>query len=211
MTISRPGLCLALILLCATAYTTVPAQDGDSGQTLLTTLKSPVLNLYGVTLGTKIKWGAQLVLYPEAIEPVRVLHAYKWTAVCGKENKDTSNRDLGFVVVSSAGKDGVLQTGELIAGHGLYGHDERKPLTLKRACNSSKKLPVQKTYLLTLYNLQNHAENELYWTNVSKIKASALMQPVAAKISTKPTQQKMQQDKWMTPNVSPDVQSSNTP
>ena len=135
MTTLRPGLCFALVVLCAAAYTTVPAQlaRGDSSQPTPSAGKAPDLKLHGVSLGTKIKWGAQLLFYPEAIKPVRVLHAYKWNTIC-KGDQTESNRKLGFAFVSSAQSGATLKTGTLIKA--LKG----KPVTLKNVCDSSKSL-----------------------------------------------------------------------
>ncbi len=165
MTMIRPGLCLALVVLCAAASTTVSAQErkGDSDQTMS---KAPILKLHGVTLGTKIKWGAQLLLYPEAIKPVRVLHAYKRDTVCKDSHQTKPDPNLGFVVVSSAQEGGPLKTGRLIGAP-----DSNKQVTLRTACDSSKNLSDADTnktkYLLTLYGLQNQKDGALYWTDIS--------------------------------------------
>ena len=163
MTILRPSLCLALVVLCAGAYTTVMAQAPRSGQSHTATSggKTSNLKLHEVSLGTKIKWGAQLLFYPEAIKPVRVFRAYKWDNICRGKQKDLE-RNLGFALVSSAQSGGRLETGKLIA-------TRNKPVTLKTVCNSPSLSPApgETKYLLILDGLQNQKGAELYWTNIS--------------------------------------------
>ena len=138
-----------------------------------------------------------MLFYPEAIKPVRVLHAYKWDTIC-KGDQTESNRKLGFVFVSSAQSGGTLETGTLIGA--LKG----KALTLKNVCGSSKSLsePGKTNYLLTLYRLQNQKGGKLYWTDISSAPTTY------AEMLTKKSQQTTQEGKGTTPDTSEDIQPS---
>ncbi|MCY4485714.1 MAG: hypothetical protein OXF11_01155 [Deltaproteobacteria bacterium] len=169
MTIIRPGLCFALAVLCAGAYSTIPVQVARSDSSLTTPAElnlnaiSLGTKINAVSLGTKIKWGAQLLFYPEAIKPVKVLRAYERATICRGKQPDSS-RDLGFAIVSPGLSGESLETGKLISGKG------DKPLTLKNVCDLSNNQEF--AYILILDGLQNEKGGELYWTDISSAPAS---------------------------------------
>ncbi len=155
----------------------------------LTTSKQ-VLNLHKVTLETKIKWSAQLLFYPKALQSILALHAYKLNDICDPESSLTTQglgQDLGFVV-TSVPRNGDPSGPSGYPGYKIIKSPNHRPLTLAMACDLSKNLSEnapnlsnlpaihglsggkKRIHLLIPFAIDNEIEPDLYWTtDLSKV------------------------------------------
>ena len=123
----RYSLCYTLVVLYVIAAIPLFAQPPPSPNQQQTGL-----TLHPVDLQTKVTWGAQWLFYPEALDSVRTLHAYRGS-VCQPDSQTTSNNsteNLGFVVRAPSTQEGA--TGQLIDGNVR----NTETVTLNSACQS---------------------------------------------------------------------------
>lgn len=189
------SLCFATVVLWTTMSIPVLAQEPVSGSqgtpqdvTEPTTSKQ-MLNLHKVTLETKIKWSAQLLFYPKALQSIIALHAYKLNDICDPKSdltKQELGQDLGFVV-TSVPRNGDPSGLPGYPGYKVIKSPDHRPLTLAMACDLSRNfsenapnlpnLPAihglsggkKRIHLLIPFAIDNEIEPDLYWTtNLSK-------------------------------------------
>lgn len=163
----RHSLCSTLVILYVMASTPMLAQGPTTHPRSSPNQQQTALTLHPVDLPTKMKWGAQWLFYPKALDTVRTLHAYRGS-ICLPANQTTPNNsteNLGFVVLAPSTEEGA--TGQLIDG------DVRntETVTLNNACNSFQSNNNPNAIFLSRYPISNQAQNHigLYWTDVSGI------------------------------------------
>ena len=157
MNSSCHSLWLALMALCVAAVSMPVFAQGTS---------QLEVTLHRVSFATKLKWTSQVLFYPKAIDPVRTLYAYKKATVCNPEGLSNSSQyHLGFAVAASSGRNGIPNSGTLIAGN-VRNNDR---VTLDDACNS---IDTNSQLLLTRYPIPNQKTSGRFWTNVSSITAA---------------------------------------
>lgn len=169
----RHSLCSTLAVLYVMASTPVFGQELPEPSPPSPNQQQTRLTLHKVGLPTKIKWGAQWLLYPEALDAVRTLHAYRGS-VCQPDNPTTSNNsteNLGFVVRAPSTEEGA--TGQLIDGNVR----NTETVTLNNACQSFRSYDNSPNddsgsfFFLSRYPVPNQEQNliGLYWTDVSNV------------------------------------------
>ena len=161
------SLCSTLVVLCVMASSPTLGQEPASP---LSNQQSPALTLHEVDLPTKMKWGAQWLFYPEALDTVRTLHAYRGS-VCQPDDQTNSTENLGFVVWAPSTEEGA--TGQLIDGNVR----NTETITLDRACQSFRSNGNSPNdgsgsfFFLSRYPITDQEQNHigLYWTDVSNV------------------------------------------
>ena len=167
----RHSLCYTLVVLYVMASTPTLGQEAPDSSPSSPNQQQTGLTLHPVDLPTKVKWGAQWLFYPEALDSVRTLHAYRGD-VCSNVDQTTSDNsveNLGFVVEAPSTEEGV--TGELIDGNVR----NTETVTLNSACQSFRSNDDSNSIFLSRYPIADQEQNHvgLFWTNVSNVDRSA--------------------------------------
>ncbi len=173
----RHSLCYTLVVLYVMVSTPVFGQEPPDSSPSSPNQQQTGLTLHPVDFQTKMEWGAQWLFYPESLDSVRTLHAYRGD-VCSNVDQTTSNNsteNLGFVLEAPSTEEGV--TGELIDGNVR----NTETVTLDSACQSFRSndnLPNDGSggfFFLSRYPIPNQEQNHigLFWTDVSNIDRSA--------------------------------------
>lgn len=160
------SLCSTLVVLYVMASAPVFGQE-PSPSPSSPNQQQTGLRLHEVDFQTKMVWGAQWLFYPEALDTVRTLHAYRGS-VCQPDSQTTSinpTENLGFVVRAPSTEEGA--TGQLIDGNVR----NTETVTLNNACTSFQSNNNPNAIFLSRYPISNQEQNHigLYWTDVSSI------------------------------------------
>ena len=163
----RHTLCSALVILYVMVSTPVFGQEPPDPSPPSPNQQQTGLTLHPVDFQTKMEWGAQWLFYPESLDSVRTLHAYRGD-VCSNVDQTTSDNsveNLGFVVEALSTEEGA--TGELINGNVR----NTETVTLNNACKSFRSNNNSNTIFLSRYPIPNQEQNHigLFWTSVSNV------------------------------------------